>query len=51
MALKDHYEFKYAHNSIFLGQSKNKVFTFKMFVDPVGSGVDLVRCMQHDGNI
>ena len=43
MALKDHLGFKYIHNIIFTGQSKNKVFVLKMCVDLPKNGVDLVR--------
>ena len=45
MALKDHSGFKYVNGSRFPGQSKDKVFVFKMFVDLQGSGVDLVKGM------
>ena len=45
MVLKEHLGFKYVHNN---KQYKDKVFIFKMFVDLVGSGVNLVRCMQSD---
>ena len=45
MALKDHSGFKYVHGSRFPGQSKDKVFVFKMSVDLPGSGVDLVKRM------
>ena len=46
MALKDHSGFKYVHGSRFPGQSKDKVFVFKMSVDLLGNGVDLVKLMQ-----
>ena len=45
MALKDHSSFKYVHSSRFSKQSKNKIFIFKMSVDLLGSGVDLVKRM------
>ena len=45
MALKDHSDFKYVHGSRFPGQYKDKVFVFKMSVDLLGSGVDLVKRM------
>lgn len=48
LALKDHPSFKSMHGSCFPRKSKDKVFNFKVLVDLVGSGVDLVRCM-HDG--
>ena len=51
MALKDHSSFKYVHASRFPGQSKNKVFVFKMSVDLPGSGVDLVKRMQEGGDM
>ena len=51
MALKDHPGFKYVHGSKFPGQSKDKVFVFKMSVDLPGSGVDLVKRMQVERNM
>jgi hypothetical protein len=45
MALKDHSGFKYVHGSRYLGQSKDKVFVFKILVDLLGSGIDLVKRM------
>ena len=36
-------------NSRFPGQSKDKVFIFKMFVDLPGNGVELVKKMQVRG--
>ena len=51
MALKDHSGFKYVHDSRFPGQSKDKVFVFKMSVDLPGSGVDLVKRMQVGGDM
>ena len=45
MALKDHSGFKYIDGSRFSGQSKDKVFILKVFVDLQGSGVDLVKHM------
>ena len=38
-----HYAFKFVHGSRFPGQSKDKVFVFKMFVDLPSSGVKLVK--------
>ena len=35
----------------FSGQSKDKVSMSKIFVDLAGSGIDLVRCMQRDGDM
>ena len=49
MALKDHSAFKFVHGSWFPGQSKDKMFVFKMFVDLLGSGVELVKNMQVGG--
>ena len=46
MALKDHSTFKFVHSSRFLGQSKDKVFVFKMFVGLPSSGVKLVKKLQ-----
>ena len=47
MALKNHFGFKYVHDNRFPGQSKDKVFVFKMSVDIAGSGIDLVKRMQY----
>jgi hypothetical protein len=41
MALKDYSGFKCIHENKFPGQSKGKVFMFKMSVDRPGSGFDL----------
>ncbi len=46
IALKNNPRFKFVHENRFPGQSKEKVFIFKMSVDLQGSGVDLVRRMQ-----
>jgi hypothetical protein len=43
MALNDHSGFKYVYGIKFLGQSKDKIFFFKIFVDLQGSVVDLVK--------
>ena len=51
MALKDYSGFKFIHENKFLGQSKGKVFVFKMSVDGPGSGVDLVKRMQPGGDL
>ena len=51
MALKDHTAFKFVHGSRFPGQSKDKVFVFKMSVDLPGSGVELVKRMQVGGDM
>jgi hypothetical protein len=46
MALKNHSAFKFVHSSWFPGQSKDKMFVFKMSIDLPGSGVELVNRMQ-----
>jgi hypothetical protein len=51
MALKDYSAFKFVHGSRFPGQSKDKVFVFKMYVDLPGSGVKLVKRMQVGGHM
>ena len=45
MALKDHSGFKYVHGSRFPRQFKYKVFVFKMSVDLLESGMDIVKCI------
>jgi hypothetical protein len=49
MALNDHSTFKFVHGNWFPGQSKDKLFVFKMSVDLPGSGVELVKRMQVGG--
>ena len=51
MALTNHSGFKYVHGSEFPRQSEDKVFVFKMSVDLLGNGVDLVKCMHVEGYI
>ena len=51
MILKDHLGFKYIHANRFPGQSEDKGFVFKMSVDLLGSGVDLVKSMQVGGDM
>ena len=51
MALNDHSGFKYVYDSRLPGQSKYKVFVFKMSVDLPGSGVNLVKRMQVGGDM
>ena len=46
MDLKETSKFEFIHENKFPGQSKGKVFVFKMSVDRPGSGVDLVKRMQ-----
>src|ERR1700737_4501330 len=50
MALINHSGFKYVHDSWFPRPSEDKVFVLKMSVDLVGSGVDLMKCMQCRGD-
>ena len=45
MALKVHFAFKFVYGSRILGQSKDKVFVFEMFVDLPSSDVELVKKM------
>ena len=49
MALKNRFAFKFVHGSRFSGQSKDKMFILKMFVDHPSSGVELVKKMQVGG--
>lgn len=51
MALKNHWDIKYVHGSRFLGQSKNKVFVFKLSRDLQRNGMDLMKHMQVGGNM
>ena len=51
MVLKDHLGFKYVLDNKFPRQSKDKVFVFKMSMDLVGNGVDLIRHMQRGGDM
>jgi hypothetical protein len=37
---------EYIHCNVFPGQGKDKVYVFKILVDGLGSGVDLVKHMQ-----
>ena len=46
MALKDYLGFKFIHEKKFPGQSKGKVFVFKISVDRPRSRVDLVKRIQ-----
>lgn len=50
MALKDEQGFKFVDGSCFSSHKQDKVFAFKMFVDCLGSGVDLLKRMQVGGN-
>lgn len=51
LAMKDHYVFKFVQSSMFLRQSKDKIYVFKMFVDIPRSGVELVKRMQVIGDM
>jgi len=51
MTIKKESKFKYIHDSVFLGQEKEKVYVFKMFIEGPGSGVDLVKRMQPGGDL
>ena len=51
MALKDYSNLKYIHENKFPGQSKDKVFVFKMSIDRPGSGFNLVKRMQPGGDL
>jgi hypothetical protein len=51
MALKDHFAFKFVHGSRLLRQSKDKAFVFKMFIDLLGSDMELVKKMQVGGDM
>ena len=50
MTMKRESKFEFIHDSVFLGQGKEKVYVFKMLTEGPGSGVDLIRRMQvgHD---
>ncbi len=51
LALKNNPKFKFVQENRFPGQSKDKVFIFKMSEHLPGSGVDLVRRMQVGGDL
>ena len=46
MAMQSFTRIEYIHGNVFLGQSKDNVYIFKMLVDRSRSGVDLVKRMQ-----
>jgi len=46
MTMKKESKFEFIHDSVFLGQGKEKVYIFKMLTEGLGSGVDLVKRMQ-----
>ena len=45
MIFKVHFAFKFVHDSRFQGQSEDKVFVFKIYVDLPSSGMKLVKKM------
>jgi hypothetical protein len=51
MAMKTYTTIEYIHTNVFPGQSKDKVYVFKMLEDGPGSGVDLVKRMQLGGDL
>lgn len=51
MVLKDHSGFKYVDESMFLGQSKDKMSVFKMSVDLLRSDVKFVKRIQFGGDM
>ena len=51
MTMKKESKFEFIHDSIFVGQGKEKVYIFKVLTEGLGSGVDLVRRMQTGGDL
>jgi len=51
ITIKKELKFKFIHDNVFLGQRKEKVYIFKMFIKGPGSRVDLVRHMQLGGDL
>jgi hypothetical protein len=51
MAMQRYTAIEYIHANIFLSQGKDKVYVFKMLIDGLGSGVELVKRMQLGGNL
>jgi len=51
MSMKKESKFEFIHNSIAPGQSKEKVYIFKMLTKRSKSEVDLVRRMQFGGDL
>ena len=45
MVFKDHFGFKYVHDSRFSWQYKERNYMFKVSVDFVGSGANMCRCI------
>jgi len=50
MTMKKESRFEYIHDSVFPNQGKDKVYIFKMLTKGPGSGVDLVKRMQPEGD-
>jgi hypothetical protein len=44
-------KFKFVHGNRFLGQSKDKLFVYKVFVDLPGNGLILVKQIQVGGDM
>ena len=51
MAMKKESKFEFIHDSVFPGQGKEKVYIFKMLTEGPGSGVNLVKRMQPEGDL
>ena len=51
MTIKKDSKFEFIHDNVFPGQSKEKVYIFKMLTKGPGSGADLVRRMQPEGDL
>jgi hypothetical protein len=51
MAMQRYIKIEYIHGNVFPGQGKDKVYVFKMLVDGLGSGVDLVKHMEPGGDL
>ena len=49
MAFKDHSAFRFAHDSRFAWQSKDKVFVFKMSLDLACNNMEFVKRMHVGG--
>jgi len=49
--MKKESKFEFIHESVFLGQGKEKVYIFKMLTEGPGSGVDLAKRMQPAGDL
>ena len=51
MTMKKNSRFKYIHDSVFPGQGKERVYLFKMLLEGLSNGVDLVKRMQASGDL